>query len=206
MLAISPADPQGFIRALQERFALGANRILEPELRRPPIWTWELWRDRAALLLIGLGLLGLLVMFGALCFRYPELSADLPLHFDVTGIPDRISPKSELFMLPVDRPGRLADQHGCWHLAVPPCPARRGLSVLARRAGRARHRRPGALQPDAVVSIELPFRRPEFRANHGTATASQHHHPGLQRRASPPQITRQHRRVRRPSRPTGSKS
>jgi hypothetical protein len=98
--AISPADPQGFLRALQERFALGANRILEPELRRPPIWTWELWRDRAALLLIGLGLLGLLVMFGALCFRYPELSADLPLHFDVTGIPDRISPKSELFMLP----------------------------------------------------------------------------------------------------------
>ena len=99
--SISPQDPQAFLRALQERFALGANRTLDPELRRPPIWTWPLWRDRVALLLIGAGLLGVLVMFGALSFRYPGLSADLPLHFDVTGLPDRISPKSELFTLPL---------------------------------------------------------------------------------------------------------
>ena len=99
--SISPLDPQGFLRALQERFALGVNRTLEPELRRPPIWTWPLWRDRTALFLIGTGLLGVLVVFGALCFRYPGLSSDLPLHFDVTGLPDRISPKSELFTLPM---------------------------------------------------------------------------------------------------------
>jgi hypothetical protein len=99
--SISPLDPQGFLRALQERFALGVNRTLEPELRRPPIWTWPLWRDRTALFLIGAGLIGVLVMFGALCFRYPGLSSDLPLHFDVTGLPDRISPKSELFTLPM---------------------------------------------------------------------------------------------------------
>jgi len=99
--SISPQDPQGFLSALQERFALGVNRTLDPELRRPPIWTWPLWRDKGALFLIGAGLLGVLVMFGALCFRYPGLSADLPLHFDVTGLPDRISPKSELFTLPL---------------------------------------------------------------------------------------------------------
>ena len=99
--SISPQDTQAFLHALQERFALGANRTLDPELRRPPIWTWPLWRDRVALLLIGAGLLGVLVMFGALSFRYPGLSADLPLHFDVTGLPDRISPKSELFTLPL---------------------------------------------------------------------------------------------------------
>ncbi len=99
--SISPSDTQGFLNALQERFALGVNRPVEPELRRPPIWTWPLWRDRGALFLIGTGLLGVLVMFGALCFRYPGLSADLPLHFDVTGLPDRISPKSELFILPL---------------------------------------------------------------------------------------------------------
>ncbi len=99
--SLSPADPQGFIRALQERFALGGRRIMQAELRRPPIWTWPLWRDGGALFLIGTGLLGVLILFGMLCFRYPHLSADLPLHFDVNGIPDRIAPKSNLFALPV---------------------------------------------------------------------------------------------------------
>lgn len=99
--ALSPANPEGFVQALQERFALGVNRVREPELQRPPLWTWPLWRDRVALFLIGAGLFGMLVMFGALSFRYPGLSADLPLHFDVTGLPDRIAPKSELFTLPM---------------------------------------------------------------------------------------------------------
>jgi hypothetical protein len=98
---VSPADGVGFVKALQERFALGANRVLEPELKRPPLWTWPLWSDRAALFLIVAGLLGLLVMFGALCFRYPDLSSDLPVHFDVSGFPYRIADKSELFTLPL---------------------------------------------------------------------------------------------------------
>lgn len=98
---LSPADPQAFLRALQERFALGPGRILQAELRRPPVWTWPLWRDRGALFLIGAGLFGVLVMFGALCFRYPSLSSDLPLHFDINGLPDRIAPKSGLFALPL---------------------------------------------------------------------------------------------------------
>ena len=98
---LSPADNQAFVDALQTRFALGVARPLQPELRRSPLWTWPLWRDRAALSLIGLGLLGVLIMFGALCYRFPALSSDLPLHFDVMGLPDRIGPKSELFVLPV---------------------------------------------------------------------------------------------------------
>lgn len=99
--SLSPADRQGFLKALQERFALGANRALQAELRRAPFWTWPLWRDRGALFLIGAGLLGVLLMFGVLCFRYPALSSDLPLHFDIYGLPDRIAPKSDLFTLPV---------------------------------------------------------------------------------------------------------
>jgi hypothetical protein len=96
---LSPADPNRFMKALQDRYALGVGRALQPELRRPPVWTWPLWRDRVALVLIAAGLLGLLVMFGMLCFRFPALSSDLPLHFDVSGIPDRIAPKSGLFAL-----------------------------------------------------------------------------------------------------------
>jgi hypothetical protein len=98
---LAPADPDGFLRALQERHALGVARPLQAELQRPPAWTWPLWQDRVALVLIGAGLLGVLLMFGALCFRFPELSSDLPLHFDVNGIPDRIVPKSGLFVLPL---------------------------------------------------------------------------------------------------------
>jgi hypothetical protein len=98
---VSPADPGRFVSALQERYTLGVARPLQAELRRPPVWTWPLWRDRAALVLIGAGLLGVLLMFGALCFRYPALSSDLPLHFDAGGIPDRIVPKSGLFVLPI---------------------------------------------------------------------------------------------------------
>jgi Domain of unknown function (DUF1648)/Bacterial PH domain len=98
---LSPDDPDRFMNALQERYALGVGRSLQPELRRPPVWTWPLWRDRMALLLIAAGLLGLLLMFGMLCFRFPTLSSDLPLHFDVSGIPDRIAPKSGLFALPL---------------------------------------------------------------------------------------------------------
>ena len=98
---ISPLDPDGFIAALQERYALGVARPLRAELQRPPLWTWRLWRDRSALLLIGrIGLVGVLVMFGVFCFRLPVLSSDLPLHFDVNGLPDRIAPKSGLIALP----------------------------------------------------------------------------------------------------------
>ncbi len=98
---VSPADPARFIATLQSRYALGPARPLQAVLRRTPFWTWWLWRDRAALLLIGMGLLGVLIMFGYLSFRFPGLSSDLPLHFDVTGIPDRIAPKADLFALPL---------------------------------------------------------------------------------------------------------
>ncbi len=97
---ISPQDPRAFIEALQDRYRLGVARPLRAEAQRPPLWTWSLWRDWRALALIGAGLLGVLLMFGALCFRFPVLSSDLPLHFDVNGLPDRIAPKAGLFALP----------------------------------------------------------------------------------------------------------
>ena len=98
---LSPGDAAGFLDALQTRYALGVARPLRAELRRPPVWTWPLWHDRAALVLVGAGLLGVLLLFGVLCFRFPVLSSDLPLHFDVNGMPDRIAAKSGLFALPV---------------------------------------------------------------------------------------------------------
>lgn len=98
---LSPRDPDKFIAALQERFALGPAREMALELQRPPAWTWPLWRDRAAIFLVSAGLLGVLMMFGVLSFRFPTISADIPLHFDVNGMPDRIASKDGLFALPV---------------------------------------------------------------------------------------------------------
>lgn len=98
---LSPADPEQFLDALQARYALGVARELPLELRRPPLWTWPLWRDRTAQVLIAVGLIGLLLMFGVLAFRYPSLPADVPLHFDANGRPDRIAAKSGLFALPL---------------------------------------------------------------------------------------------------------
>ncbi|MCX7668951.1 MAG: DUF1648 domain-containing protein [Anaerolineae bacterium] len=98
---VSPAEPEKFLEALQERYALGVARELPLELRRPPLWTWPLWRDRTAQVLIALGLIGLLLMFGMLAFRYPSLPTDVPLHFDVYGRPDRIASKAGLFALPL---------------------------------------------------------------------------------------------------------
>ncbi len=98
---LSPADPDRFLAALQARYALGVARPRKAAVYRSPLWTWALWRDWRALVLIGLGLLGAIFMFGVLSFRYPALSADLPLHFDVTGLPDRIAPKFGLIYLPV---------------------------------------------------------------------------------------------------------
>jgi hypothetical protein len=97
---VSPADAEGFLRALQERYALGIARPLRAELRRPPLWTWRLWRDSSALFLITAGLLGVLLLFGLYAFRLPALPSDLPLHFDASGFPDRIAPKTDLVALP----------------------------------------------------------------------------------------------------------
>jgi len=99
--SLSPDDVPGFVHAMQERHALGPVRQVGAELQRPPLWTWPLWRDRAAMILMGAGLFAVLLMFGVLCFRFPSLSSDLPLHFDVNGLPDRIASKEGLFALPV---------------------------------------------------------------------------------------------------------
>lgn len=99
--SLSPIDAEGFIGALQARYALGPARLLRTQIVRPPLWTWPLWRDRMALFLIVAGLVGVLLMFGMLTIRFPYLSSDLPLHFDVNGIPDRIEAKSGLFALPI---------------------------------------------------------------------------------------------------------
>jgi len=101
MVGLSPADPQGFLAALQERFRLGPTRQLTPGWRLPRIAHSSVWRDRLGLSLLALGLLGALALLGWLSVAYSGLPEQLPLHFDAQGIADRIGPRSGLLVLPI---------------------------------------------------------------------------------------------------------
>jgi len=98
---ISPAEPERFLEALQERNLLGPAHILPAEPRWPSLWSWGFWRDRLgqALLLSGVALV--LALFGFLAFRFPSLPPEIPLHFDALGRPDRVGPRQGLFLLPL---------------------------------------------------------------------------------------------------------
>jgi hypothetical protein len=99
--AISPADPEGFLRAFATRQELGPNRLLEQE-KRPARWsTWSFWTDRTAQMLLGAALIVNLGLFGYLSARFPNLDIQLPLHFNSLGQVDRIGTKMELFALPI---------------------------------------------------------------------------------------------------------
>ena len=60
-----------------------------------------LLRDHALQILIALALVVNLALLGYLAIRFESLADNLPLHFDVSGLPDRIDAKSGIFGLPI---------------------------------------------------------------------------------------------------------
>jgi hypothetical protein len=99
--AISPDDPEGFLHGLTVRRELGPNRLLERELRKARAFTWPIWRDETAWVLLGAAVAINLALFGYLSARFPGLDFQLPLHFNNLGQADRIGIKMELFALPI---------------------------------------------------------------------------------------------------------
>jgi len=100
-LALSPTDPEAFLTALNARTAEGMEEPVAPESLRPDLPQWPLWRDRLALALILLSGLSVLALIGYLTLIYPQLPAQIALHFDAHGQPDRFGPPTGLFLLPV---------------------------------------------------------------------------------------------------------
>jgi hypothetical protein len=99
--AISPNDPAGFVKAYEVRRELGPNRLLEQETRHATWFTWEIWTDRTARVLLAAAVVINLGLFAFLCARFPNLDIQLPLHFNIQGFADRIGTKTELFALPI---------------------------------------------------------------------------------------------------------
>lgn len=99
--AISPVDAAGFIESIKARYELGPTQAVAQTTQHPALYDWPLWRDRVAWGLVGAGLALCLLLFGLVCFRYPDLPPALSLHYDVFGRPDRSGPLSQAFLLPL---------------------------------------------------------------------------------------------------------
>jgi len=99
-LAISPADPAAFMAALAAAQAEGPEEEVEPESVIPAIQRSVLLHDRLALILAVEGAAGALLLLGYLALISPQLPAQIALHFDASGVPDRFGPPSGLLILP----------------------------------------------------------------------------------------------------------
>jgi hypothetical protein len=99
--AISPADVAGFIESIKARYELGPTQAAAQTTQHPPLFDWDLWRDRLARGLIAPGVILCIALFAFVCFRYPDLPARLPLHYSIEGLADRLGPASQAFILPL---------------------------------------------------------------------------------------------------------
>lgn len=99
--AISPADRSGFLQAFQQRQAMGPTQEVKQTSRRPAWFDWPLWSDKVGWGLVGLALVGEVILFGYLMWRFQLLPPALPLHFGLAGQPDRIADRAQIFSLPL---------------------------------------------------------------------------------------------------------
>jgi hypothetical protein len=99
-LAISPTDLPAFMAALDAARAEGPQEEVEPESVIPALQRSLLLRDRLALSLIAVGAAGAVLLLGYLALISPQLPAQIALHFDAQGLPDRFGSPSGLLILP----------------------------------------------------------------------------------------------------------
>jgi hypothetical protein len=98
--ALSPMAAEPFIEALQERVRMGpaGTTAFIYERRYNPVRL--LTADRTGLFLLVLGLLGGLLLVGALMVRYPGLPDALAVRYSAAGVPEQVREKATLFLLP----------------------------------------------------------------------------------------------------------
>ena len=101
LYALSPAAPDLFMATVQERYSMGPAQVVQFERRRLSIWDRMLPSDALGIWLLGTGLLGVLVLFGALMISFPDLPDVLTVRYNSAGVPEEISAKGALFRLPI---------------------------------------------------------------------------------------------------------
>ncbi len=98
--ALAPAARADFVDVINERVRMGpvANVALGQERRFDPA---RLFRgDRLGIVLLAVGLLGSLLLFGALMIRFPSLPDVLAVRYNAEGAPELVREKQGLFLIP----------------------------------------------------------------------------------------------------------
>lgn len=104
IIAVSPERLEQFLQIIRERYEIGpAIDVVEDEQPAARIqrgWKFIAGLDVAALSLLLLGVVGVLVLFGVLMVRFPNLPSDLVMRYNADGTPELIRSKTRLFLLP----------------------------------------------------------------------------------------------------------
>lgn len=100
-LAISPQDVDGFLQAVMDSLRLGALNTREGTMTRPTFALARLGSDRKAVLLVVLGGLLPLVLFGYLLLIAAGISEQVAFGFDARGVVDTLAPAGRLLLLPM---------------------------------------------------------------------------------------------------------
>ncbi len=75
---ISPADPDGFLAALEQHHRLGPTHLVAHKRYWPRVMRWPVWQDRFMLGLLLAGFVGALVLLGVALTRFAALPFALP--------------------------------------------------------------------------------------------------------------------------------
>lgn len=100
VFALSPRYEEVFLEALQARYRLGPVEKLSLARVRLSIWHRLFGDDRVGPALLLAGLVGVLLLFGMLMVRFPNLPDALAFHYNSQGLPDVVREKTALFLLP----------------------------------------------------------------------------------------------------------
>ncbi len=98
--ALSPMDPAHFLETLQAYYQLGPAHAAPAQGTSSGLCQGALFRDRLGVALLLLGLVGILLLFGTLMVRYPEVPDLLAIRYNIQGQPQSVRPKASLFLLP----------------------------------------------------------------------------------------------------------
>lgn len=101
IFALSPAEPQAMIDAVQERYAMGPSQVLAPARVRAGRLDRLLPAERLGIWLLAGGLLGVLILFGVLMISFPNLPDVLTVRYNSAGLPEEIREKGALYRLPI---------------------------------------------------------------------------------------------------------
>lgn len=99
--AISPTERETFLESLHQRLQMGPTQTMEQTSVRPSVIDWAIWQDALGLTLLGVAILAFVLLLGILTARFPRLPMLIPLHFSLSGSPDRLGPRSEIFLIPL---------------------------------------------------------------------------------------------------------